>query len=186
MLWLARSPRSHGLAFVGMFAYWLGDVACLWATLHAFEARTRTVDRRLRDGLRDHASRAAARRRRRRRGAASVCSPLGEDRARAGAARGPRLPSHQPVAADDSGTSGPAESAPPAAITAGADSEHTRSFQTRGEPAWSRQLTFQRTAGLAHSSRGEASTGVAHRSPPESSRYGFPATGIRTPGATRS
>jgi uncharacterized membrane protein YbhN (UPF0104 family) len=43
VLCLARSPRRHGLAFVGMLAYWLGDVTCLWATLHAFEAQTPPV-----------------------------------------------------------------------------------------------------------------------------------------------
>jgi len=37
---LSRSPRRHGLAFLGSLAYWSGDVFCLWATLHAFSAHT--------------------------------------------------------------------------------------------------------------------------------------------------
>jgi uncharacterized membrane protein YbhN (UPF0104 family) len=40
---LARSPRRHPFAFLGIFAYWLGDIACLWATLHAFSAHTPPV-----------------------------------------------------------------------------------------------------------------------------------------------
>jgi uncharacterized membrane protein YbhN (UPF0104 family) len=40
---LAGSPRRYGLAFVGIFFYWLGDIACLWAALHAVEVRTPPV-----------------------------------------------------------------------------------------------------------------------------------------------
>jgi hypothetical protein len=43
MLRLAGSPRRYGLAFIGMFLYWLGDISCLWAALHAFEVRTPPV-----------------------------------------------------------------------------------------------------------------------------------------------
>jgi uncharacterized membrane protein YbhN (UPF0104 family) len=43
VLRLGRSPRRYGLAFLGMFLYWLGDISCLWATLHAFEAQTPPV-----------------------------------------------------------------------------------------------------------------------------------------------
>jgi uncharacterized membrane protein YbhN (UPF0104 family) len=43
VLRLARSPWRHGLAFVGISLYWLGDIACLWAALHAFEAHTPPV-----------------------------------------------------------------------------------------------------------------------------------------------
>ena len=43
VLCLARSPRRHGLAFVGMVVYWLGDIVCLWATLRAFEGQTPPV-----------------------------------------------------------------------------------------------------------------------------------------------
>lgn len=43
VLQLAGSPRRYGLAFVGIFFYWLGDIACLWAALHAFEVRTPPV-----------------------------------------------------------------------------------------------------------------------------------------------
>jgi uncharacterized membrane protein YbhN (UPF0104 family) len=43
VLRLARSPRRHGLAFPSMALYWAGDIFCLWATLHAFEARTPPV-----------------------------------------------------------------------------------------------------------------------------------------------
>jgi uncharacterized membrane protein YbhN (UPF0104 family) len=40
---LARTPRRHGLAFPSMALYWACDIFCLWATLHAFEARTPPV-----------------------------------------------------------------------------------------------------------------------------------------------
>ncbi|MFL5959395.1 MAG: lysylphosphatidylglycerol synthase domain-containing protein [Gaiellaceae bacterium] len=43
VLRIARAPLRHGLAFVGMSLYWIGDIACLWATLHAFEATTPPV-----------------------------------------------------------------------------------------------------------------------------------------------
>jgi uncharacterized membrane protein YbhN (UPF0104 family) len=35
---LAR-PREHGLAVAGIVVYWLGDIACLWATLHVVFAQ---------------------------------------------------------------------------------------------------------------------------------------------------
>jgi uncharacterized membrane protein YbhN (UPF0104 family) len=34
---------SPALAFVGIASYWLGDIFCLWATLHAFSADTPPV-----------------------------------------------------------------------------------------------------------------------------------------------
>jgi len=40
VLGLLRAPREHGLAVVGTLLYWAGDIFCLWATLHAFSART--------------------------------------------------------------------------------------------------------------------------------------------------
>jgi putative heme transporter len=40
---MARRPHRHWPAFTGMALYWAGDIACLWATLHAFEARTPPV-----------------------------------------------------------------------------------------------------------------------------------------------
>jgi uncharacterized membrane protein YbhN (UPF0104 family) len=40
---LARSAPRHGLAFAGISLYWLGDIFCLWATLHAFYAQTPPV-----------------------------------------------------------------------------------------------------------------------------------------------
>jgi hypothetical protein len=40
---LFRHPRQALLAFAGIASYWLGDIFCLWATLHAFEARTPPV-----------------------------------------------------------------------------------------------------------------------------------------------
>jgi uncharacterized membrane protein YbhN (UPF0104 family) len=43
VLRLARSPQRYALAFFGIFLYWLGDIACLWAALHAFEAQTPPV-----------------------------------------------------------------------------------------------------------------------------------------------
>jgi uncharacterized membrane protein YbhN (UPF0104 family) len=43
VLRLARSPRRCGLAFVGISVYWLGDIACLWSALHAFDVRTPPV-----------------------------------------------------------------------------------------------------------------------------------------------
>jgi glycosyltransferase 2 family protein len=43
VLRLAGSPRRYGLAFVGIFLYWLGDISCLWAALRAFEVRTPPV-----------------------------------------------------------------------------------------------------------------------------------------------
>ena len=43
VLGLLRAPHRHGLALVGTLAYWSGDIFCLWATLHAFSARTPPV-----------------------------------------------------------------------------------------------------------------------------------------------
>jgi uncharacterized membrane protein YbhN (UPF0104 family) len=43
VLSLIGSPRRHGLALVGTLAYWAGDIFCLWATLHAFQAYTPPV-----------------------------------------------------------------------------------------------------------------------------------------------
>jgi uncharacterized membrane protein YbhN (UPF0104 family) len=43
VLGLLVSPRRHGLALLGAVAYWAGDIFCLWATLHAFEAHTPPV-----------------------------------------------------------------------------------------------------------------------------------------------
>jgi uncharacterized membrane protein YbhN (UPF0104 family) len=43
VLRLVGSPRRHGLAILGTCAYWLGDIFCLWATLHAFSANTPPV-----------------------------------------------------------------------------------------------------------------------------------------------
>lgn len=43
VLCIARTPRRHWLAFAGMGLYWIGDIACLWATLHAFQAATPPV-----------------------------------------------------------------------------------------------------------------------------------------------
>jgi uncharacterized membrane protein YbhN (UPF0104 family) len=40
---LVRTPRRHGLALLGTLAYWVGDIFCLWATLHAYSARTPPV-----------------------------------------------------------------------------------------------------------------------------------------------
>jgi uncharacterized membrane protein YbhN (UPF0104 family) len=37
---LVRRPRRYGLAIIGTLAYWAGDIFCLWATLHAYSART--------------------------------------------------------------------------------------------------------------------------------------------------
>jgi uncharacterized membrane protein YbhN (UPF0104 family) len=38
VLGLLVVPRRHGLAFAGTLAYWIGDIFCLWSTLHAFSA----------------------------------------------------------------------------------------------------------------------------------------------------
>jgi uncharacterized membrane protein YbhN (UPF0104 family) len=43
VLSLACSPRRYPCALSGITLYWLGDIACLWATLHAFSARTPPV-----------------------------------------------------------------------------------------------------------------------------------------------
>ena len=43
VLRLVRAPRRYWLAFAGIFVYWLGDIACLWSALHAFDARTPPV-----------------------------------------------------------------------------------------------------------------------------------------------
>jgi uncharacterized membrane protein YbhN (UPF0104 family) len=43
VLQLVRSPRKYPFAFTGISLYWLGDAACLWATLHAFSAHTPPV-----------------------------------------------------------------------------------------------------------------------------------------------
>jgi uncharacterized membrane protein YbhN (UPF0104 family) len=39
VLFFARTPFRHGLAFLGTLAYWAGDIFCLWATLQAFSAQ---------------------------------------------------------------------------------------------------------------------------------------------------
>jgi uncharacterized membrane protein YbhN (UPF0104 family) len=39
VLFFARRPFRHGLAFLGTLAYWAGDIFCLWATLQAFSAQ---------------------------------------------------------------------------------------------------------------------------------------------------
>ena len=43
VLCMARKPRRHWLAFAGIGLYWIGDISCLWATLHAFQATTPPV-----------------------------------------------------------------------------------------------------------------------------------------------
>jgi uncharacterized membrane protein YbhN (UPF0104 family) len=43
VLKLGRSPQQYGLAFAGIVVYWLGDISCLWATLHAFDGHTPPV-----------------------------------------------------------------------------------------------------------------------------------------------
>lgn len=43
VLQVLRSPRRHGLALLGTVVYWTGDIFCLWATLHAYSARTPPV-----------------------------------------------------------------------------------------------------------------------------------------------
>ena len=40
LLALVRRPRFGALAFLGIALYWIGDIFCLWATLHAFFAHT--------------------------------------------------------------------------------------------------------------------------------------------------
>jgi uncharacterized membrane protein YbhN (UPF0104 family) len=43
VLRLVTSPRRHGAALAGAGLYWLGDIFCLWSTLHAFSAHTPPV-----------------------------------------------------------------------------------------------------------------------------------------------
>jgi uncharacterized membrane protein YbhN (UPF0104 family) len=43
LLRLIRWPRTGGLAFAGIALYWIGDIFCLWATLHVFYAHTPPV-----------------------------------------------------------------------------------------------------------------------------------------------
>jgi uncharacterized membrane protein YbhN (UPF0104 family) len=40
LLCLVRRPARGAVAFLGIGCYWLGDVFCLWATLHGFSAHT--------------------------------------------------------------------------------------------------------------------------------------------------
>lgn len=40
---LIRKPRGSVIAFLGITAYWAGDIFCLWAALHAFYAHTPPV-----------------------------------------------------------------------------------------------------------------------------------------------
>jgi uncharacterized membrane protein YbhN (UPF0104 family) len=40
LLGLIRGRTRGGPAFLGISCYWVGDVFCLWATLHGFSART--------------------------------------------------------------------------------------------------------------------------------------------------
>jgi uncharacterized membrane protein YbhN (UPF0104 family) len=40
VLKLLCAPAANGPAFLGMLGYWIGDIACLWAALHAFYAHT--------------------------------------------------------------------------------------------------------------------------------------------------
>jgi hypothetical protein len=54
---LVGRPARGAVAFVGIGCYWLGDVFCLWATLHAFSAHTPPIAAlagRLRDRLCPH------------------------------------------------------------------------------------------------------------------------------------
>ena len=37
---IIRSPRTFGLGLAGITAYWIGDISCLWAALHIFDAHT--------------------------------------------------------------------------------------------------------------------------------------------------
>jgi len=39
VLTLIATPRRNGLALLGVFAYWAGDIFTLWSTLHAFSAK---------------------------------------------------------------------------------------------------------------------------------------------------
>jgi uncharacterized membrane protein YbhN (UPF0104 family) len=43
LLRLARRPLTGALAFLGIAVYWIGDIFCLWATLHVFYAHTPPV-----------------------------------------------------------------------------------------------------------------------------------------------
>lgn len=43
VLGLLRGPQRQPLAFAGIALYWLGDIACLWATLHAFASQAPPV-----------------------------------------------------------------------------------------------------------------------------------------------
>jgi hypothetical protein len=43
ILRMATKPGSHGIAFLGIALYWLGDIACLWAALHVVFADTPPV-----------------------------------------------------------------------------------------------------------------------------------------------
>jgi Lysylphosphatidylglycerol synthase TM region len=43
ILRMAARPTQHGLAFLGIALYWLGDIACLWSTLHVVFAHTPPV-----------------------------------------------------------------------------------------------------------------------------------------------
>lgn len=36
---LPQRPHKYGLGVLGMGVYWVGDIACLWATLHVFSAQ---------------------------------------------------------------------------------------------------------------------------------------------------
>lgn len=40
LLCLVKRPARGAVAFLGIGCYWLGDVFCLWATLHGFSAHT--------------------------------------------------------------------------------------------------------------------------------------------------
>jgi uncharacterized membrane protein YbhN (UPF0104 family) len=40
---LVRRPRRAAVAFLGIAGYWIGDIFCLWAALHAFYAHTPPV-----------------------------------------------------------------------------------------------------------------------------------------------
>jgi uncharacterized membrane protein YbhN (UPF0104 family) len=43
LLCLVRKPLTGALAFAGIALYWIGDIFCLWATLHVFYAHTPPV-----------------------------------------------------------------------------------------------------------------------------------------------
>ena len=158
LLGLFKRPGGGAVAFLGIGCYWLGDVFCLWATLHGFSARTPPIAAL----LVGYATGYALTRR-----ALPLVGPASSRRCsrslwagwrspRASAVRRGQLPADQPVAADDpsprrSSLAQPSAARPPGAGAA----EGLTPFEKASRPNPNRRRTTgsATTAGIRGSQR---------------------------------